>query len=344
MNVNGLFAHLETLPAVRRLPVKAPLDAVVLVAGIEVAWTAARDERVLRRVWQQRHGGGATPLLLVDDDPRRSGCLSVLGPVDSAGPLRSMEAGALRDLLTRVSTMQRLPAIREVAAELDRLDQSAIPGLKLHGLLTIHALDVRLRHDRVRWPGLEAAATSIPAAADWQRVLTASGYDLHRRPDRGFLIRRGGAPVAVVHPKADPAEFARLDADGRPPEGLLLNDARADGAPFGLLASGSRLRLFDIDSSFGPATARYLDLDATALRPEDRPFLGLLGPAYLAKGGFRRFRRTRGSSARSCGAAWTSAFARPCSPRSAEPSAGGLMGRESTSPTTRVGRSCGRLH
>ena len=288
MNVNGLFAHLQALPAVRRLPVQAPLDAVVLVAGIEVAWTAARDERVLRRVWQQRHGGGATPLLLVDDDPKRSGCLSVLGPVDPSGPLRSMEAGALRDLLTRVSTMQRLAAVREVAAELDRLDQSAIPGLKLHGLLTIHTLDFRLRQDQARWPGLKAAAASVPATADWQRTLIALGYDLQRRPGRGFLIRHGGTPVAVVHPKADPVEFARLDPDGRPPEGLLVNDARADGAPFGLLASGSRLRLFDADASYGPATARYLELDATALRPEDRPFLGLLGPAYLGEGGLRQ--------------------------------------------------------
>lgn len=37
MSVNGLFAHLEALPTVRLLPVKAPLDAVVLVTGIEVA-------------------------------------------------------------------------------------------------------------------------------------------------------------------------------------------------------------------------------------------------------------------------------------------------------------------
>ncbi len=288
MNVKGLFAYLEALPTVRRLPVKAPLDAVVLVAGIEVAWGAARDERMLRRVWQERHGGGAAPLLLVDDDPGRAGCLSVLGPVDPAGPLRSMEAGALRDLLVRVSTMQRLAAVREVAAELDRLDQSAIPGLKLHALLTIHALDGRLRQDQVRWTGLADAATSVPVTADWQRALTALGYDLQRRPDRGFLVRYGGAPVAVVHPKADSTEFARLDADGRPPEGLLLNDVRADGASFGLLASGSRLRLFDADSSHGPATARYLELDATALRSEDRPFLGLLGPAYLAQGGFRQ--------------------------------------------------------
>ncbi|MGH8898700.1 MAG: Eco57I restriction-modification methylase domain-containing protein [Egibacteraceae bacterium] len=288
MDVIGLLTHLEVLPTVRRLPPKAPLDAVVLVAGIEVARTAARDERMLRRVWQQRHGGGATPLLLVDDDPRRSGCLSVLGPVDPAGPLRSMEAGALRGLLTRVSTMPRLAAVREVAAELDRLDQSAIPGLKLHGLLTVYVLDDRLRHDTTRWAGLEAAAASVPAAADWQQALIALGYDLQRRSDRGFLVRHGGAPVAVVHPKADPAEFARLDPDGRPPEGLLLNDVRADGASFGLLASGARLRLFDADSSYGSATARYLDLDATALRPEDRPFLGLLGPAYLAESGFRR--------------------------------------------------------
>ncbi len=259
-----------------------------MVAGIEVARTTGRDERALRRVWRERHGGGATPLLLLDDDPRREGCLSVLGPIDAKGPLRSMDAIALRDLLVKVSTLPRLNAVREVAAELERLDQSAIPGLKVAELLTTHTLNVRLRDDPGRWPALETAAGAIPATADWQRVLTAQGYDLERRRDRGFLLRHRGAPVAVVHPKGDPMDFGRLDPEGRPPEGLLINDVHADGASYGLLASGARLRLFDAEPGRGPTTARYLELDAAALKPSDRAFLGLLSPAYLAEGGFRR--------------------------------------------------------
>jgi hypothetical protein len=79
---------------------------------------------------------------------------------------------------------------------------------------------------------------------------------------------------------------SRLDDEGRPPEGALLNDCASDGAPFGLLAAGSRLRLFEASPALGSAAARYLDLDTAALQADDRPFLALLAPAMLAQGGF----------------------------------------------------------
>jgi hypothetical protein len=67
---------------------------------------------------------------------------------------------------------------------------------------------------------------------------------------------------------------------------MLLNDCQADGAPFGILAYGARLRLFEADTAMGPAVARYLDLDASTLQEDDRPFLALLGPDFLAEGQF----------------------------------------------------------
>ncbi len=94
-----------------------------------------------------------------------------------------------------------------------------------------------------------------------------------------------------MHPKPDPSDFARLDADGRPPEGLLLNDCAHEGAAYGLLTSGTRLRLFDADPVHGAAATQWLDLDVSALRTEDRPLLGLLAPAALAEGGLRALQR-----------------------------------------------------
>ena len=90
----------------------------------------------------------------------------------------------------------------------------------------------------------------------------------------------------VVHPKADPSEFARLDGDGRPAEGVLLNDCHTDGAPFGLLASGGRMRLFAVHRAVGSAAADYVELDAERLQLDDLPFLAVLGPSYLATGVF----------------------------------------------------------
>lgn len=125
----------------------------------------------------------------------------------------------------------------------------------------MHTLDVRLRGDALRWAALGEATKAIARGADWRILLTALGYDMTRRPERGWLVRCDGRPVAVVHPKADPAEFARLAEDGRPPEGILLNDCAAEGVGYGMLASGARLRLFDADftpDDVAPAYRRLL--------------------------------------------------------------------------------------
>src|SRR5438552_11968 len=114
MNSEEFLAMLETAPGARRVPVEPPLLHAVLVAGIEVAATGPFAERTLRRAWRERRGSRATPLLLVADDASRSGCLTVLGTLDAAGPLRSIDADALGDVLMRVASRPRLEAVREL--------------------------------------------------------------------------------------------------------------------------------------------------------------------------------------------------------------------------------------
>lgn len=287
MSVDELLGGLRELPGVRVVRVSPPLLGGAVVAGIEIVGVAASPERTLRSLWRDHHGGSATPLLLISDDAGRPGCISaLLGGSDSGAPVRSVDAGALRGVFERIAEQPRLEAVRELTAELDRLDQAGIPGLKVRELLTLHMLDVRLRNDSVRWSALGEAVKEVQAGADWRDVLTALGYALERRRHRGWLARWQDRPAIVVHPKSDSSEFARLDSDGRPSEGVLLNDCRGDGATFGLLTSGTRLRLFAAEASSGSAAARYLDLDSAALQGDDRPFLGLLSPAYLAEGKF----------------------------------------------------------
>lgn len=286
VNTEELLEAVRALPGVRQVRSSPPLQNAVLVAGVEVARTATVPERSLRRIWRDRHGGGATPLLIVCDDSSRQGCLLALGTVDPGAPIRSIDNVALLRVFERIAPLPRLEAVRELAAELDRLDQAGIPGLKVRELLTLHTLDVRLRRDQARWPELVEVARSVAPGADWKTVLNELGYELERRRHRGWLARSDGRPVIVVHPKADPAEFARLDSEGRPPEGVLLNDCRADGADYGILAAGSRLRMFEAESTVGSASSRYIDLDAGALQEDDRPLLGLLSPRYLAESRF----------------------------------------------------------
>lgn len=291
-SAEAIIADLAALPGTRRITAPSPIVQSVLVAGIELAVCAGSpSESSLRRLWRDRHGNGTQPLLLLADDHSRPGCVRALGTGDGAGPLRTVDADALRALLRRVSGYQRLEAIREVAAELERLDQAGIPGLRVRGLLTAHTLDVRLRRDPSRWTDAQAAVSTIGRTATWQEILSGLGYELDQRRHRGYVVRRGGQRVAVVHPKADPADFARLGSDGRPPEGALLNDCEDEAVPYGILASGGRLRLFEVRPELGSASSRYIELDSESLQDDDRPFLALLGPASLGGGDFQLLQR-----------------------------------------------------
>jgi len=290
LTADKVIERLAALPTARAGTAPAPLTAVVIVAGIEVASTAVTAEGSLRKAWRDRKGGGPTPLLLLADDPARTGSILAIGVADANGPVRAVESSALTEVMERLSSRPRLEAIRELSAELERLDQKGIPGLKLRDLLTKHTLDVRLRKDTSRWKKASDATKDIDRVSDWRAALTKLGYEIERRKHRGYIARFQGRPVAVVHPKADPSEFSRLDQEARPPEGVLINDCLEEGAAFGILASGGRLRLFEADPATGAAVAQYLELDAGVLQADDRPFLGLLGPEYLAKDGFEKLR------------------------------------------------------
>src|SRR4051812_18152743 len=65
MTSEELVAMLAAVPGARRVRVDAPLTAALLVAGVEVAATHPATERTLRKLWRERRGNGATPLLLV---------------------------------------------------------------------------------------------------------------------------------------------------------------------------------------------------------------------------------------------------------------------------------------
>jgi hypothetical protein len=211
-----------------------------------------------------------------------------LGPTDDRSAVREIPVDRLAALLQRISSASRLTAAREVSEELQRLDEAGVPGLVVKDLLTRHLLQVRLRA-MPDWHQLEEAVAPLPPAPDWRGLLTGFGYTLERRRQRGWLARAAGAPTLVVHPLADTAAFSRLDSDGRPPEGTLAVDCRAEGVSYGVLASGGRLRLFRSGAEAEPgaaaATTSYIELDAADLRPEDRPLLALLGPPSLAPGG-----------------------------------------------------------
>ena len=122
--------------------------------------------------------------------------------------------------------------------------------------------------------------------------------------------------MIVVHPRQSADQFARLDEAGRLPEGALVADCLASGAPYGLLAAGARMRLLRAGRDDAGSTTRYLELDPAAMEPEYMPLLGLLAPEFLASRGLEELlveardygsslrKRLDRSCARTCCRAW----------------------------------------
>jgi hypothetical protein len=289
VNASDFFVALTGLPGARTVPVE--VDGIAesrFVAGVEIARAAASEERTLRRAWRERSRGGPDPLLVVADDPEREGTLRALGPLGAGGPVRIVAGDDLLRLVERLPALPRLQAVRTLAEELDQLDRKGVAGLVVRGLGTEYLLTQRLPAGP-RWHRLAELAQGV--AGEWRELLKGLGYELEALPTHGYLARVAGKPVAVVWPVPDPSAFAKLDADGRPPEGLVINECLRAGATYGLLASGSRFRLLEARPAEGSSVARYLELDAAALPEEHQPLLGLLSPEWLGDGRFEELMR-----------------------------------------------------
>ena len=92
----------------------------------------------------------------------------------------------------------------------------------------------------------------------WRAFLSGLGYEIEILPQRGFLARCNGRPVAMVHPWAEPEYFVRVDEMGRPAEGLFASDCHQHGVRYGIMACHNQYRLFDCYPS--ATTGEWLDL------------------------------------------------------------------------------------
>lgn len=256
-----------------------------LLSGIEFIQARSGVERTLRAAWKKRRGNGATPLVLFVDDEGADNRVLVLGPNSADEPLRSVDAQALLNLITQVSGLDGLRAVRTFARELGTLDSTGTAGLVVRGIGTEHLFRHRLRTS-AEWSSMAEAAADF-GGDDWMDLLRHLGYELKQRPDRGYLGIAEGRPTLVIHPTRDPDDFSRLDETGVLREGALLADCASENVDCGLLASGPRIRIF-LTNDDGGALTRYLQLDLDALEDSDLPLRGLLGPDFILNGGFDR--------------------------------------------------------
>ena len=270
----------------RPAPAAAPdeVDAVWSGRGVDVALArSAIPARSLTRVWDERRGGGGQPLVLVAPAEDASAAVTVVGPErDARG---EVEPATLARVIADAAARPPNEAARDLALAIGDLRREAIPGVIVRGLLTAYYVRERLAARADLRRELAHAAEPARGAGDALDALRALGFDLRRRERHGYDAVREGVTLAVVHPRPGPGEFARMDEDGRPPEGRLLADCQAAEAPWGVMTAGSRLRLFDAHAARGAASERWIDLDLARLPDDRRELPGILAPDSLREHG-----------------------------------------------------------
>ena len=242
-------------------------------------------EAELRRLWEARKGHQAHPLVLLAASDE-SDKVRVAGP-QSARPMRKLLADQVLDLLESCRAPQMRPreAASVLSREFIRLEESVVPGLRVKDLLTPHFVQERLRRS-VDERRLSEASAHVGRVASWRPLFESLGYSVEQLRRRGYLLRRSNAPIAVVHPLQNASMFSRLSDSGELPEGLVLADCERYGASWGILAAGSRMRLFQSRPPIGAATGQYIEIDLSELQSRDRLYMGLFAPESLQEGGW----------------------------------------------------------
>ena len=279
VNAEDLLNRLMGLGIAREMPNRSGIRRSVRVNKIEVAIAEKPGERSLRARWREHADRMDFRYLLVIDDPEHPDSVRTLGPRTYNEPIRSVDCAKLSAAIEDTASMHSLDAVRHLAGEVRRL---AGRGKVVHGLLTHHTLEARFRDHTDRWSAAGEITGGLSLGGGWKAFLSGLGYEIEMLPQRGYLARYNGRPVAMVHPWAEPEYFVRVDEMGRPAEGLLASDCHQHGVRYGIMACRNRYRLFDCDPS--ATTGEWLDLDADLLGTENRPYLALLSPRYLAEG------------------------------------------------------------
>ena len=245
----------------------------------------ATTETSLRRLWEARKGRQAYAVVaLAPSDDRHK--VLVAGP-QGARPIRQLLQDRVFDLLAKCRDLVPREAAATLTREFSRLEESVIPGLRVKDLLTPHFLRERLpQASNARHLPDVVKSVSRPQNLSWRSVFQALGYQVQPLQPRGYLLRADNAPVAVVHALNDPSLFSRLTKNGELPEGMVLADCEKQGAHWGILAAGTRYRLFQRKPPIGPATGQYLEIDLAELESRHRWYLGLLAPQSLEESGW----------------------------------------------------------
>lgn len=229
----------------------------------------------------------------------QDGAVRVVGPIGD-GSVREFAIGSVATVLDRALDGDHAgDAAAFIEREFRRLEESVVPGVRVKDLLTPYFVRERLLSgdsgDRRRGDTgdddrakLESAVSALELGrrvGNWRQLITGLGWDLVQRSHDEFVLKHDSASRAVLHVKHSAVDMSRMSRDGVLPEGALISACGDANVDYGIMAHGSRLRLFRARPEIGSAVSQFIEVDVAEAGPEDRIALGLFSPDALKEGG-----------------------------------------------------------
>lgn len=251
---------------------------------LTVAASGAPSAETLRKLWSERLGSRAVPLMVV---AVHGVSATVCGPAGEKPPIRQIEAAQAERLCRKaLAEPDRNAALRLLQDALPTLD-TELAGVRNEGLLSDHELARGIRH-----------------RADWQdaldrgsRVVGATGIDLLRR--LSFDIDRADGVTSLLRAGSrDRAIAVLLDANETPeratprfqnlsPVSWALATADKRNLPWVVLVQGDRIRLYPVGLGVGVGrrgrTETWIELRTGLMRQDHAALLWLIFSADALK-------------------------------------------------------------
>ncbi len=259
--------------------------------GLEVAYTelpSTPTVNQVRKLWSERHGRRAAPLLLVAE---HDGQAWVCGPLGEDPPVVTRDVSqAERLAAAALREPSRHFAAQFLARALDT-DPDDIPGLLNRGLLSSHELKAGVP-TRPDWTAAVDRAQPLLHKAD-RDLVEALGFDVEDRPKHAVLrVRSNGnaRAVAVFLNESEQPDAPSNRYDRQTPVTYALNQADKNGLPYVVAVRGSNVRLYSTSTSGAVGqrgrTETFVGLDLPLLPTDMAGYLPLLFSAdALAESG-----------------------------------------------------------
>ena len=257
-----------------------------------IANSGAVSESKLKRAYAARKGNRAAAVIALSTT-LEDGKLQVAGPLDPV-TVRELDTDKVLDILARAGDGSAHQSAGLLERELRRLEESVVPGVRVKDLLTPYFVRTKFLNGGASYgettdgDWLDRASSGVlrrRGPRSWRSILTSMGYEVTRLRQYGHLLRYEGSPVAVVHPKGSPEEFSKMNDKGELPEGKLLLECKRHNAGWGIMVSGLRFRLFQVDPEIGSAASRFIEIDMEETSESDGRVIGMLSPGALKASG-----------------------------------------------------------